>query len=125
MKTILIVDDEAKIRRIYKNLLEKQGFAVITAKNAETAHDLLLSRPIDLVLLDINLEDTVDGAALLEVTALFFPTIPVLAASVYPVSDQQKRMCGASGYYDKADGLKVLVRKVNAVLEAAYVPAAT
>lgn len=117
MKTILIVDDEAKIRNLYKRLLEKEGFSVITAKDAEHAHEMLLNHPVDLALLDINLESPVDGPALHDVMAAFFQKTRVLVASVYPVEEQKKRVAGAAGYYDKADGIQGLIGQVRAVLK--------
>lgn len=119
MKTILIVDDEKKIRSLYGRLLEREGFNVVLAKNAEIAHEKLLSQPIDLALLDINLTDTVDGSVLHDVMEAFFKKTAVIVASVYPVAEQKKRVKGAAGYYDKAEGIQGLIRKVKAVLEGA------
>ncbi|MDA8404282.1 MAG: response regulator [Desulfobacteraceae bacterium] len=124
MKTILIVDDETKIRNLYKRLLEKEGFSVVAAKNAELAHELLLHHPVDLTLLDINLEAHVDGSTLYDVMAAFFQKTRVLVASVYPVEEQKKRIEGAAGYYDKAEGIHGLIEQVKRVLEDAPEPAA-
>ena len=117
MKTILIVDDEKKIRSLYGRLLEREGFNVVLAKNAEIAHEKLLSQPVDVVLLDINLTDTVDGSVLHDVMEAFFKKTAVIVASVYPVAEQKKRVKGAADYYDKAEGIQGLIRKVKAVLE--------
>ena len=117
MKTILIVDDEKKIRSLYGRLLEREGFNVVLAKNAEIAHEMLLNHPIDLALLDINLTDTVDGSVLHDVMEAFFKKTAVIVASVYPVAEQKKRVKGAAGYYDKAEGIQGLIRQVKAVLE--------
>jgi len=116
MKTILIVDDEAKIRSLYSRLLEREGFSVLSAKNAEDAHEMLLTHQVDLVLLDINLEAHVDGTTLHEVMAAFFQKTRVLVASVYPVEEQKKRVGGAAGYYDKAEGIEGLIGQVKAIL---------
>ena len=124
MKTILIVDDEAKIRSLYGRLLEKEGFSVVSAKNAELAHEMLLTHPVDLALLDINLEAYVDGATLYDVMAAFFQKTRVLVSSVYPVEEQKKRVGGAAGYYDKAEGIQGLIRQVKAILEDTPEPAA-
>ena len=117
MKTILIVDDESKIRNLYSRLLEKEGFNVVLAKNAEVAHEKLLTQPIDLALLDINLTDIIDGEVLYDVIEAFFKKTAVIVASVYPVAEQKKRVKGAAGYYDKAEGIQGLISQVKAVLE--------
>ncbi|MFZ2633629.1 MAG: response regulator [Desulfosalsimonadaceae bacterium] len=118
MKTILIVDDEAKIRNLYGRLLEKEGFNVVLAKNAEVAHEKLLTQPIDLALLDINLTDIIDGEVLYDVIEAFFKKTAVIVASVYPVAEQKKRVKGATGYYDKAEGIQGLISQVKAVLKS-------
>ncbi|MDO9263064.1 MAG: response regulator [Desulfosalsimonadaceae bacterium] len=117
MKTILIVDDESKIRNLYSRLLEKEGFNVVLAKNAEVAHEKLLTQPIDLALLDINLTDIIDGEVLYDVIEAFFKKTAVIVASVYPVAEQKKRVKGAAGYYDKAEGIQGLISQVKAALK--------
>ncbi|RJP90894.1 MAG: response regulator [Desulfobacteraceae bacterium] len=117
MKTILIVDDEERIRSLYGRLMEKEGYQVFLANNAELAHEILLAHSIDLVLLDINLTDTVDGAVLHDVMEAFFKKTLVLVASVYPVVEQKKRIKGAAGYYDKSEGIQGLIGQVRSLLK--------
>ena len=84
MKTILIVDDEKKIRNMYTQLFSKEGFKVIAASNAMDANDILLKEKVDVMLLDINMPE-VDGGTLGEVTNGFHKKTKVIVASVYPV----------------------------------------
>jgi DNA-binding response OmpR family regulator len=46
---ILIVDDEKRIRRIFRKLMQKEGFDVIEASNADDAYELVLTNPVDLI----------------------------------------------------------------------------
>lgn len=62
-KRILLVDDEAAIRRSFERLLERSGYRVATAANGEEAMAWLIQKPFDLVLLDMKLP----GASGLEV----------------------------------------------------------
>ena len=55
MKTILIVDDEDKIRNIYGRHLEAYGFKVLGAADTVEADAVLKEQHVDLVLLDINM----------------------------------------------------------------------
>ena len=114
MKTILIVDDEKKIRNMYAQLFSKQGFKVITVSNAMDANDILLKEKVGVMLLDINMPE-VDGGALGEITNAFYKKTKVIVASVYPVDDQRQIVKGAVGYYDKSQGLRELTKKVNEV----------
>jgi DNA-binding NtrC family response regulator len=53
--TVLVVDDEAPLRRILERLLARDGYRVISAGDGETAYQLLASEQADAILLDINL----------------------------------------------------------------------
>jgi len=61
--TILVVDDEAPLRRVLERSLSREGLRVITAGSAETAYELLASERPDALLLDIHLP-TMSGLAL-------------------------------------------------------------
>jgi len=61
--TVLIVDDEAGLRRVLERYLERQGYRVLSAGTAESAYELLASEAADALLLDIHLP-TMSGLAL-------------------------------------------------------------
>jgi two-component system, OmpR family, KDP operon response regulator KdpE len=61
--TILIVDDEAGLRRVLERILTRHGYRVLTAGSAETAYELLITEQADALLLDIHLP-TMSGLAL-------------------------------------------------------------
>jgi DNA-binding NtrC family response regulator len=61
--TVLIVDDEAGLRRVLERFLERQGYRVLSAGAAESAYELLASEEADALLLDIHLP-TMSGLAL-------------------------------------------------------------
>jgi len=60
-KNIALVEDEAAIRENYADALHKQGYAVTTFANREEAMKKFRVRLPDLVLLDIGLEDEIEG----------------------------------------------------------------
>lgn len=62
---ILVVDDEADITILLQDILEDEGYQVSIANNAAEAHEVYLSQPVDLVLLDIWMPEE-DGLSLLE-----------------------------------------------------------
>jgi DNA-binding NtrC family response regulator len=61
--TILVVDDEAGLRRVLERILTRHGYRVLAAGSAETAYELLTSEAADALLLDIHLP-TMSGLAL-------------------------------------------------------------
>jgi two-component system nitrogen regulation response regulator NtrX len=79
---ILVVDDEADIRELVSGILEDEGYAVRTAKDAEEALSAIGARRPNLLLLDIWLEGSrLDGLALLDVVKGQHPDMPVVMIS--------------------------------------------
>ena len=61
MSTILIVDDEKNIQKMLSQGLTLKGYNTLTASNGEEALDRCQSEDVDLVLLDIMMENGIDG----------------------------------------------------------------
>jgi DNA-binding response OmpR family regulator len=64
-KKILLVEDEAALRDLYKEVLTDKGYAVSEAKDGEEAFDLMKKGGWDLILLDIVLPK-IDGIEVLK-----------------------------------------------------------
>jgi len=60
MKTVLVVDDEAKILRLARDYLEHAGFSVLTSENGTDALAAARQARPDLIVLDLGLPD-LDG----------------------------------------------------------------
>ncbi|MDE1920429.1 MAG: response regulator [Candidatus Omnitrophica bacterium] len=115
-KTILVVDDEVKIREMYKRILNSIGFDVVVAGNAMDAHSLLSGHRFDVVLLDINMEE-VDGSILFDVIKLFHRDIKVVISSVLSIDEQKRRIKDADGYFDKSDDKDILLSMIYVLLQ--------
>ena len=115
MKTILIVEDEARIGRAYKMLLTADGYNVIGVSSAEEANEILKRQAVDLVLLDLRMPD-VSGDILYEVMQLFHKKTKVMVSSVYHVDKQRELIQEAADYYDKSQGIAELLKKIRALL---------
>ncbi len=61
--TVLVVEDEAPLRRVLERVLTREGYRVLGAASAETAYELLATERADAVLLDVRLP-TMSGLAL-------------------------------------------------------------
>jgi DNA-binding NtrC family response regulator len=118
MKRILVIDDDAKIRSIYNRFLTDEGFEVIEAKDARegTFKMIRIGRPVDVVLLDINMPE-VDGCYMRQIIEEWDPNLKIIISSVYPLDEQKKMIPNAAEYYDKAQGTKILLKKINKVFE--------
>ena len=53
MKSVLIIEDEAAIRRVLTRVLERAGFIVRTAENGDDALQQLRTAEVDIVITDI------------------------------------------------------------------------
>lgn len=61
MNTILIVDDEKNILKMLSQGLNLKGYNTLTAASGEKALQLCATKDVDLVLLDIMMENGIDG----------------------------------------------------------------
>jgi len=78
---VLLVEDEFLIREWIAQALTEQGFAVKTAGNATEALHQIAFGPVDILLTDINLPGTMDGAVLARRMRELKPDLPVIYAS--------------------------------------------
>ena len=86
-RRVLVVDDEAVIRRSVKRVLVRAGFEVHDAEDGERGLQLLegLERPPEVLLLDLDLPG-MTGEELLPVVRRRDPTLPVLTMSGHALS---------------------------------------
>jgi DNA-binding response OmpR family regulator len=84
-KTILLVEDEATLRRVIARNLEARGAKVLEAETAREAIEIIEASP-DLILLDINLPDSSGWNVLrhLRDAGRSIPTVIVSAVRVSP-----------------------------------------
>jgi CheY-like chemotaxis protein len=87
--TVLLVEDEVLIRMALAQELRNGGYTVIEAANSEEALRILCSNiPVDLVLTDIRMPGSMDGAELVRTVRTAYPTIKLVISSAYtPDSD--------------------------------------
>ena len=99
---ILVVDDEADIRGLLKEILSEEGYEVEVAADATQARSSRAAQVPDLVLLDINMPGRSGLDVLAELTRQR-PGTPVLVLSVSPEEDYALRCLklGAAGYLTK------------------------
>ncbi|MEM7247160.1 MAG: sigma-54 dependent transcriptional regulator, partial [Acidobacteriota bacterium] len=79
---ILVVDDEANVRKVLSALLEQAGHATARAADGREALELVRSQDPDLVLTDLQMPH-VDGLELLAQLRDGFPEIPVILLTAH------------------------------------------
>jgi PAS domain S-box-containing protein len=84
-ETILVVDDDASVRRMTARVLETRGYRVLSVASGLEALQLLEARhePVQLLLTDVVLADGMSGPLLAERVRLMRPEMKVLFVSGY------------------------------------------
>ncbi len=114
---ILVVDDEARMRKLVRDFLSIKGFSVVEAADGEEALDLFFEqKDIALVLLDVMMPK-LDGWEVLK-TIRRYSQIPVLMLTARgEESDElQGFRLGVDEYISKPFSPKILVARVEAIL---------
>ena len=116
MKTVLVVDDEAKIVQIARDYLEHAGFAVLSAADGEAALAVARSARPDLVVLDLGLPG-MDGLDVCRALRKESDT-PVIMLTAKTQAAEQKtgKDAGAADYINKPFTPKDLVAQVREFL---------
>jgi two-component system, OmpR family, KDP operon response regulator KdpE len=115
-QAILVVDDEAPMRKFVSHNLKADGYQVLTAADGSEALKLASEHPLDLLLLDIGLPGP-DGLAVLQ-TVRREMQVPVLMISARGrEADRVKALdLGADDYLTKPFGVAELLARVRALL---------
>jgi DNA-binding NtrC family response regulator len=82
MPTILIIEDEAKMRRLLELNLGDDGFKTLSAGDAETGLKLLGSEPVHLVLTDLKLPG-MSGLEFLHMAKQQDPGLPIVVITAF------------------------------------------
>ena len=80
MKRILVVDDEAQIRTMLTQMLEQEGYEVLTAENGEEGLTLVQKQAFDLVITDMIMP-VKDGLKFIMELIKDYPDLKILAIS--------------------------------------------
>jgi nitrogen-specific signal transduction histidine kinase/ActR/RegA family two-component response regulator len=126
-ETVLLVEDEARVREAVKQVLESVGYHVITAKHGSEAlarcqaprWSRSSTRPVDVVITDLVMPK-MGGKALLAELRRSAPELPVLAITGYAVEGDNKQALLDAGFADviaKPLDVAGLVRRIRQILD--------
>jgi DNA-binding NtrC family response regulator len=115
MPTILIVEDEAKMRRLLELNLGEDGFTTLSAGDAETGLNLLRENSVDLILTDLKLPG-MSGLEFLQSAKRQNAALPVVVMTAFGTVETavEAMKAGASDYVLKPFSLtemRMVVRK--------------
>ena len=119
MSTVLVVDDQAEIRRLVRICLTVDGHQVLEAANGREAIELLAGRRPDLVLLDLMMPE-VDGwqvlASVRQLPPPRRPKVVILSALSEDSATSRALAQGADAYLQKPFDPFVMEELINRLL---------
>jgi two-component system, OmpR family, KDP operon response regulator KdpE len=113
---ILVIDDEAPMRKCLAMNLKARDYDVLLAANGAEALQLVATRPVDLLILDVGLPGP-DGLAILSAVRRD-TAVPVLMLSAHARDNEKRRALdlGANDYLSKPFRVDELLARVQALL---------
>ncbi|WP_028573924.1 response regulator [Desulfonatronovibrio hydrogenovorans] len=119
-ETILIVDDEADVRDLTRDILAAHGYTVLSASTGEEALEIFAQKPgqINLVILDLNMPGMGGHKCLAELLGQD-PLVRILVVSGYSAMGLGEKTikAGAAGFMGKPFQLPELLIEVRKILD--------
>jgi PAS domain S-box-containing protein len=114
---VLLVEDNASVRRTFERLLKRLGYEVTSAASAEEAEGLAMTQAFSLLLTDMMLPG-LSGADLAERLRQRWPRVRVILMSGYTDDEEIRRRAahGALRFLPKPVDLETLAQEVHAAL---------
>jgi len=114
--TVLLVEDERKLRELVRSYLERAGFAVLSTESGAEAITLAASASPNLVVLDLGLPDVPGETVARELRANGY--VPILMLTARSAEEDRIRglELGADDYVTKPFSPRELVLRVQAIL---------
>ena len=122
-KTILVVDDEERIRRLLRMYLEKENFAIEEAEDGESALRKAMDADFDLILLDVMLPGIDGNEVCARLRQLKSTPIIMLTAKGEETNRVQGFESGADDYVVKPFSPREVIYRVKAILRRSSVTA--
>jgi PAS domain S-box-containing protein len=118
-ETILLVDDEQMVLEIGQKILERLGYAVITAQNGAQAVRIYKERHswIDMIILDVIMP-VMGGGDTFERIKQIEPDVKILLSSGYSLDGQVAAILqrGCAGFIQKPFNIETLSAKIREIL---------
>jgi DNA-binding response OmpR family regulator len=110
--SILVVDDEEHILRLYEKEFSDDGYQVKTAKGAEEAIEIARKGEVDLVVLDIKMEGK-NGLEILSDFRRINKDLPIILNSAYSTYKSDFQSWLADAYLVKSSNLEELKKTIK------------
>ena len=115
---ILVVDDESRMRKLIKDFLEREGYAILEAGDGMQALDIFYeNKDVSLIILDVMMPRMDGWEVCKEVRRSSTVPIVMLTARSEERDELKGFELGVDEYISKPFSPKILVARVNALLK--------
>lgn len=117
-ETILVIDDEQKIREGIKTIFELEGYNVILASDGQEGVRRINTDKVDLVILDLKMPN-MNGYEFLKIVSKTDPFLPVIILTAYGSVEEAVNLTkqGAFDYFLKPPDVDKLIASVEKALD--------
>ena len=116
MARILLVEDEEPVCLLYQQELEEEGHEVLVAHDGKTAIEMARQQKPDLIIMDINLPEKMDGIESMAKILSEDKDMPVIINTGYSQYRSDFMTWAADAYVLKSADLTPLKNAINEVL---------
>ncbi|NJN16939.1 MAG: response regulator [Oscillochloris sp.] len=111
---VMIVEDDAATRRLYRFLLTNSGYTVIEAEDGQAALELYTSRPCDVIITDMNMP-RMGGIEMVRTLRQQNSPVYIIMVTAFGTPDTEKHAyrTGVNEYLTKPFDFEELERRVQ------------
>ena len=117
MAKILLVEDEESVRLLYKQELEERGHEVLCAGDGRTAVQMATELSPDVVIMDVNLPQRMDGIESMSRILSHNKDMPVILNTGYSEYQDSFMSWAADAYVLKSADIGPLLDAVESALQ--------
>lgn len=114
--TVLVIEDNAEVRKILRVMLGHAGYSVLEADNGQAGLDLLTETDVDLILLDVMMPG-IDGFDVLKQLRRDFSMVQLPVIMVTALTEQEHVLkalnLGANDYITKPVDFRITLARIN------------
>ncbi|MGC4099467.1 MAG: response regulator [Nitrospira sp.] len=115
--TVLIIENQESVRMLLAEVLEDAGYQVCEATNGRQGLEQIHTRPVDLVITDLEMPEMNGLEVILELTCAFLD-VKLIAMNGRAAGERQKaKSLGAQQTFPKPHDLHALLHAVQSELQ--------
>lgn len=117
--TVMIVEDDAATRRLYRFLLANSGYNVVEAEDGVVALERLATHPSELIVTDMNMP-RMNGMDLVRSVRQSYPDVYVIMVTAFGTPDTEKQAyrAGVNEYLMKPFDFEELEERVRSFFKS-------